>query len=691
MSEKSDFFGNYFAGRGKSNKLLVCHLRGAGFEFGSRGRRGPEPMASSQDSLGDEAERFDLACEVSHLQSVERAEGEAVADAMHDALVQSQREAVAARAGSSASPMTQQRQVSLASRKSVVVKTEPPDDDVVVVGSKRPFPTKAMPGGVAADVDRCKAEGNYMSMISSDEEEEDDTQVHPVMQFVQMAPSNAVDSQQAKAIEAATAGLNVLLVGGAGSGKTFVCGKVVEQLPADKTGAILGSNWQSLKVVHEKLEKALGDVKRMAKLRFMTVNKGAGVNRDDAWDVGSIEANREEYGRRGLEDVACSDFVLVEEVGQICPKHITVLFETVKRVRLAELNSIVKMLVGDTQTKAIGDGDGEAEWFFESDAVDESFVIVPLLGNHRVQAGDDPRVPTILRHIKMRIDEESVREFFRVAATVDLTAHERDVLHLFWSNDDAARFASKDLKRMHSTVRDVHLDPKRKLSYDTRLAFGSRFVWDLVLVPGATYVYSGGESIVSVANTQLRNKDVLICVRVADGSGDPVFKVKSGLQFVLRQVEFRAEYPASSGNFVAVKAYPIKYNMYAPVFSKQGSEADYVHVHCEKLRGDNVLYTAVTRCRGSPFTGQLKLTDLYTHQKRPSKNHDGTMNWTNSKVLGEEALRLKWTTCPKSIVFQSIVFGDVPAEVLAEHEAKIPDTPHWRKVRAKLQRMRVLR
>ena len=185
----------------------------------------------------------------------------------------------------------------------------------------------------------------------------------------------------------------------------------------------------------------------------------------------------------------------------------------------------------------------------------------------------------------MRIDDESVREFFRVAATVDLTAHERDVLHLFWSNDDAARFASKDLKRMHSTVRDVHLDPKRKLSYDTRLAFGSRFVWDLVLVPGATYVYSGGESIVSVANTQLRNKDVLICVRVADGSGDPVFKVKSGLQFVLRQVEFRAEYPASSGNFVAVKAYPIKYNMYAPVFSKQGSEADYVHVHCEKLRG----------------------------------------------------------------------------------------------------------
>ena len=125
--------------------------------------------------------------------------------------------------------------------------------------------------------------------------------------------------------------------------------------------------------------------------------------------------------------------------------------------------------------------------------------------------------------------------------------------------------------------------------YDIRLAFGSRFVFELALVPGVKYLYSAGESIVSVGNTVLRNKDVLVCVATNDDSGDPVSSTAGGVEFVLRRVKFRCEYPEKSGQFHELHAYPVKYNNYAPVFSKQGSEADYVHVHCEKLRGDNVL------------------------------------------------------------------------------------------------------
>lgn len=53
---------------------------------------------ASQDSLGDEAEQFSLACEVSLLQSVVKQEGEDVAAAMHEALLESQRDKVSARA-----------------------------------------------------------------------------------------------------------------------------------------------------------------------------------------------------------------------------------------------------------------------------------------------------------------------------------------------------------------------------------------------------------------------------------------------------------------------------------------------------------------------------------------------------------------------------------------------------------------
>ena len=43
------------------------------------------------------------------------------------------------------------------------------------------------------------------------------------------------------------------------------------------------------------------------------------------------------------------------------------------------------------------------------------------------------------------------------------------------------------------------------------------------------------------------------------------------------------------------------------------------------------------------------------------------------------------------MVFNQIVFGDVPREAYERALQDIPDTPHWRKVFAKLQKMRVVR
>ena len=64
------------------------------------------------------------------------------------------------------------------------------------------------------------------------------------------------------------------------------------------------------------------------------------------------------------------------------------------------------------------------------------------------------------------------------------------------------------------------------------------------LTLGVAFYSSSGytfAALESVDNTQLRNEDVLICVRVADGSCDPDFKVKSELQFVKSELQFRAE------------------------------------------------------------------------------------------------------------------------------------------------------
>ena len=647
---------------------------------------------ASQDSLGDEAEQFSLACEVSLLQSVVKQEGEDVAAAMHEALLESQRDKVSGRAAGTSDARTQERETKFASRKSAHVKTEASDDDVIFMGSKRKMPIKDR--SVPEEVRAAKQTDRYVDL---DSDEEQPVVPAPAKNSSVLSMLRPLDAQQAKAVAAVTQGLNVVIVGGAGSGKTHTTAEVVKSLDVSKVVSLLASNWQSLKVAQSKLTSSIVDGARIARIRFMTVNKGAGVNRDDAWKVEEIEAQRDAMGRRGLDDAASSDVVIIEEAGQIHVAHLTVLFRTLERVRgqttaLPKDIPVVKVLVGDLQTKPIGDVAGEGTWFFESDQVDESFVVVPLVGNRRLREGDDPRVLDMLHCIKIRRDCDFVREFFAVAEKVDLKPFERQVLHLFWSNDDAARFALSDLKRMYGKeVRVDRVDGQRAFGYDIRLAFGSRFVFELALVPGVKYLYSAGESIVSVGNTVLRNKDVLVCVATSDDSGDPVFSTAGGVEFVLRRVKFRCEYPEKSGQFHELHAYPVKYNNYAPVFSKQGSEADYVHVHCEKLRGDNVLYTAVTRCRGSPFTGHLKLSKLYLHQCRPNKDAEGNLVWGNSRVHGEEALNMKWTTCPKSVVFQSIVFGDVPDDVYAENLARIPDTPHWRGVMAKLRRMRVMR
>ena len=47
-------------------------------------------------------------------------------------------------------------------------------------------------------------------------------------------------------------------------------------------------------------------------IRFMTLNKGAGVHREDEWDVESIMANHAESGRVGLDDMATCDAAIID-------------------------------------------------------------------------------------------------------------------------------------------------------------------------------------------------------------------------------------------------------------------------------------------------------------------------------------------------------------------------------------------
>ena len=108
-------------------------------------------------------------------------------------------------------------------------------------------------------------------------------------------------------------------------------------------------------------------------------------------------------------------------------------------------------------------------------------------------------------------------------------------------------------------------------------------------------------------------------------------------------------------------------------------------VHAEKIKGPNVLYTGLTRCKGSPFDGKLKISGLFKAHLPPNRGGNYAV------VEDEEALNIKWSACPKMVVFQQIVFGDVPLDIYEKALADIEPTPHWQGVLAKLRQMRVVR
>ena len=526
-----------------------------------------------------------------------------------------------------------------------------------------------------------------------------------------------LDAQQAAAVALCVAQENVFICGGGGVGKS---GTVVRSIAdSDFTHAVMGPHHSSLKIIKAKCLKNLQpDV--FARQRFMTVNKGSGVNVGDDWDTEEIRANFENEGRSGLRDSATADRSIVDEVGQLDPNNFSTMRQTIEAVRGREMKWT---LSGDLQTRPIkSDGSSEMTWFFESPSFSSDFVIVPLCRSYR---STDPRAVRAFKDIKIRRDSEDVRHFFRTAeqvciefapgllccalsvvlliadccyrciAQVDLAQHARDVLHLFWSNEEAEHYARKDLTKTHGllNLRIVNAEPDQaKYSYDQRRAFASKFVWDLVLVEGEEYLFSSNEGeIIEVDGIPLRNKDVLRCTNRDLGDGRAQFLV---VDREVKTLVILSQLPRTANfNYVELRAsaFSLKYARFGPVFSRQGAEWDYVWVHAEKIKGPNVLYTAVTRCKGSPFDGKLQISGLNYAKTQPVIRPDGSKDWSASHVTGQEAMKLKWQACPKMIVFQHFVFRDVPNDIFQKALTEITDTAHWRAVMQKLSTMRVVR
>ena len=71
-----------------------------------------------------------------------------------------------------------------------------------------------------------------------------------------------------------------------------------------------------------------------------------------------------------------------------------------------------------------------------------------------------------------------------------------------------------------------------------------------------------------------------------------------------------ASYFPAAGNTVTVQSFPLKYFWARTIMLSQGLEFENLWVHAERIFDYNQFYTAVTRARGSPADGRLRITGI---------------------------------------------------------------------------------
>lgn len=71
-----------------------------------------------------------------------------------------------------------------------------------------------------------------------------------------------------------------------------------------------------------------------------------------------------------------------------------------------------------------------------------------------------------------------------------------------------------------------------------------------------------------------------------------------------------ARHFSSTGDTVTVQSFPLKYFWARTIMLSQGLEFENLWVHAERIFDYNQFYTAVTRARGSPADGRLRITGI---------------------------------------------------------------------------------
>ena len=504
-----------------------------------------------------------------------------------------------------------------------------------------------------------------------------------------------LNCEQVMAVRAGLIG-SLVCCGPAGAGKSLVLKVLLALRSIDSKVTAVAPEWLLL----QQMKNAAGELNDAA--NFKTLQAAAGVQMteegvSEPWVSSQILEKVMDGPRHNALDTYESAYIIGDEVGKVDPLALNCFRDVSEAVRdhkgwataAGPMRGMELAFFTDTsqcgpilsQDRQEVTGRQGGEFFYESTIMEvPRLSIINLTQVHRQRCEKFKAVLPLIR-VAM-FDEPTVQDFFAVADRVEFGANVplRDIQYGVLSNmnvvDKGAEVYSRGVqpadiwKQSILGDRRCNFEGRVSLTFDEKKLLAPKLLYsDATWVKGETYRFSAGseksEKPVMVDGEQIRNKELLQLVDFDQQECTLKMRLieQQGQEVTLHLRKFSIWPKVKNGKEKrSFKAFPLKYARVLPMFSMQGMEFDFLDLDVGSANiGPNLLYTAITRARGSPWEGKLRIK--------------------NAQKAG--GLKAKLTTHCKSIIWLHKMGEFVPADKLQEARNTLKDDARfWKRMEA---------
>ena len=390
---------------------------------------------------------------------------------------------------------------------------------------------------------------------------------------------------QAEALEILKSGANVFLTGSAGSGKTFVLNKFIEDLRREKINVGITAS-TGIAATH---------------LNGLTIHSWAGIGIKDR--LSRAEVKEIAGVKRVVENIAGAKVLIIDEISMLSASVLEMVNEVCRLIK----NSAKPF--GGLQLVVCGDffqlppivKDGEKQYAFESSIWQEAdFKICYLEEQHRQ---DDADYLKILNEIRSNTPSAWAKERLNSRLNSSLVDFGKPI-KFYSHNVDVDKLNNKELHKIIAKPKTYQMKKEGSFKLVEALVRGCLAPEELILKPGASVMFIRNKF--SPSGSPIYVNGTLGKVVSFNGVNAPVIKTKNGL-VEAEPAEWTIE---NRGEVLAkIKQLPLKLAWAITVHKSQGMSLDCAEMDLGHCFEPGMGYVALSRVKTLSGLSLLGIND----------------------------------------------------------------------------------